>query len=256
MQYGMRLGLTGGIASGKSLVSGMLKNLGAEIIDVDMIARELVTPGSPALVEIEREFGADVILPAGTLDRRRLGDLVFTDPGALARLDAIMFPRMFAEVASRLGAFRFSRPRREGQSPAPISSRTPSSSQVPAPSQTPSGAGGDAEVVVPPGMIVVDAAILYEAGMDALVDRVIVVWADDETRIKRLMERNGLSRSDAAARVAAQVPLVEKVRRADFVIDNSGSVANTERQVRRLWGELVSWLAGPALRNNCGGARI
>ncbi|HHV62454.1 MAG TPA: dephospho-CoA kinase [Firmicutes bacterium] len=222
----MRLGLTGGIASGKSLVSGMLKNLGAEIIDVDMMARELVVPGSPALEEIEREFGACMILPDGTLDRRRLGDLVFTDPGALARLNAIMFPRMFDEVASRLNVFRLNQPCDDRRAPAPMAS------------QPPPGAGRDDEVLAS-GVVVVDAAILYEAGMDALVDRVIVVWADEETRIKRLMDRNGFSRSDAAARVAAQIPLIEKVRRADFVIDNSGSAANTERQVRRLWMELV-----------------
>ena len=198
------VGLTGGIACGKSSVSRELAELGASIIDVDQVARELQAPGSPALREIARAFGPGVILGDGSLDRKGLGRIVFGDEEKLRMLDEIMFPRLFHRVEGIIHRFRH-----EGDEKGSLC------------------------------VLVIDAAILFEAGMDRLVEKVIVVYADEETRIRRLMERDGISRDDALMRINAQVPLAEKVKRADFVIDNSGSRQATRMQVEAVFGLLV-----------------
>ncbi len=193
----MVIGVTGGIASGKSFVSSELARSGGAVIDVDRVARDLVEPGQPSLTAIVREFGAEFLRPDGTLDRRALGRLVFSDPEALRRLDAIMFPAMRRAVRERM--------RRASRSCDPI---------------------------------VVDAAVLYEAGLDKLVGHVVAVTAAEATRVARIMARDGLSREEALERVRAQAGLEEKARRADFVIDNSGSREETKKQVERVLGQL------------------
>ncbi|MEW5867380.1 MAG: dephospho-CoA kinase [Bacillota bacterium] len=189
----MVIGVTGGIASGKSLVSSELARFGGLVIDVDHVARELVEPGQPALEAIIKEFGAGFRQRDGTLDRRSLGKLVFSDPEALDRLNRIMFPRMRQVASERIR-----------------------------------------EATRQHSLVVVDAAVLYEAGMDKLVDRVIVVTASEAKRVARIMARDRLTQEEALARVKAQTGLEEKARRADFVVDNSGSLEETREQVDRV----------------------
>lgn len=193
----MVVGVTGGIASGKSLAASELARYGGCVIDVDCVARDLVEPGRPALEAVIREFGPEFRRDDGTLDRRSLGKLVFSDPKALTRLNAIMVPRMKRLVRQRIreASARFE-------------------------------------------LVIVDAAILYEAGMDRLVDRVVVVTASEATRAARIMARDQLPRKEALARVKAQTDLEAKARRADFVVDNSGSPEAMKEQVDRIAREL------------------
>ncbi|MGE5572905.1 MAG: dephospho-CoA kinase [Bacteroidota bacterium] len=193
----MIIGVTGGIASGKSLVASELAHRGAFVIDVDQVARELVEPGKPALEAIIGEFGAGFRRSDGTLDRRSLGRLVFGNRNALARLNGIMFPRLREATQDRVR-----------------------------------------EAARDHSLVVVDAAVLYEAGLDALVDRVICVTADEATRVERIMARNGLSREEAIDRVKAQAGLEEQVGRADFVVDNSGAPESVARQVELILDRL------------------
>ncbi|MDT8900729.1 dephospho-CoA kinase [Anaeroselena agilis] len=189
------IGLTGGIASGKSTVSGMLRELGARVIDADAIAREVVEPGRPARDEIVAWLGRDILLADGSLDRRKLGELVFGDSKARAVLEGITHPRITAAAKEALAAAE-----REGCAAA-----------------------------------VLDVPLLYEAGWDAYVDEVWVVYVDAATQLRRLMERDSLTEGQAAARVAAQMSLEEKARRADIVIDNSGAPESTAAQVAAAW---------------------
>jgi dephospho-CoA kinase len=190
------LGLTGGIGSGKSMVARMFAEWGATVIDADQLAREVVEPGQPALAEIATAFGPDILLPDGRLDRRKLAAIIFADPSARARLNAITHPRiqerMDAEVSAR---------RRQ------------------------------------PGVLVVDIPLLFENDRAGLVDKVIVVWVDPETQLGRLRERDGLTVEEARQRIAAQMPLDQKRARADHVIDNTGTVENTRRQVEAIYRE-------------------
>ena len=195
------VGLTGGIASGVSLVASMFRELGAAVIEADRIARDVVAPGTPAYRKIIDVFGREVALPDGSLDRRRLGALVFKDPSARRRLNTITHPeirRRIAEQVERTAAER------------------------------------------PAAVILVDIPLLLDtAGPDAFdLDAVIVVQATPEQQIARLMARDGLTREEAESRLAAQRPIAEKATEADWVIDNSGSIEQTRTQVEALWGTL------------------
>lgn len=198
------VGLTGGIASGKTTVAQLLRAKGAAIIDTDEIAREVTAPGSPALVEIVEAFGPDMVIANGTLDRKRLGSFVFRQAQARARLEQITHPRIAAELRRRLQRLR----------------RDPCPPQV-------------AVAVIP---------LLYEVGVEGEVDTVVAVAAPPEVLVQRLMARDGLVREEAEARVGAQMPVEEKARRADFVVDASGSIEETAGQVAKLW----TWLIGQA----------
>lgn len=179
----MIVGITGSIGSGKSLVASELARLGAYVIDLDVIARELVEPGMPAVAEIRDEFGPEYILEQGTLNRRALGRLVFSDPEALRRLNKIVFPKLVEATKERLD-----------------------------------------EVSGQCDLVVVDAAILYQAGLDKLVDKVIAVTAEKEIRIARIVKRDKLSYEEALVRVSGQGELDEIAgRSADLVINNSGT---------------------------------
>jgi len=197
------IGLTGGIASGKSTVSRMLKKLGAHIFDADIIAREIVAPGSSALREIVRAFGRDVLLPGGELDRSKLGRLVFGDREKLAVLNGITHPRVKAEIARRLKMLK---------------SRSDTSNLV----------------------AVIDAPLLIEAGLTGMAEEVWLVAVDEETQLKRLMDRDGLSRDEALLRLASQMPLKNKLGYADRVINNNGTEEETRRQVMELWRQLTA----------------
>jgi dephospho-CoA kinase len=197
----LRIGLTGGVASGKSTVAAALRARGAAIVDADAIAREVARPGGPAYPGIVEAFGPSVIGPDGALDRRGLAGRVFTDAAARRRLNALTHPhirRRMAEDAAHLTA----------------------------------SAGT---------VIVFDIPLLLDTtdGGDLALDGIVVVYADRETRLRRLTARDGMPEDDARRRLAAQVPLEDKVKRADWVIDNSGTPAETAAQVERLWQTLM-----------------
>lgn len=189
------VGLTGGIACGKSTVSDMLRRLGVPIVDADQIARQVVEPGSPVLAAIVREFGASVLQADGTLDRARLGALVFGDAAARARLNAITHPAIQQRSAAQLAEH----------------------------------ARAGAKIAV------YDAALILENGLGGAVDALIVVAVPEDVQVERLVRRDGIDRDAAIARVRAQMPLAEKVAAADWVVDNSGSLAETEARVAGIW---------------------
>jgi len=188
------LGLTGGIGSGKSMVASMFAQLGADVIDADQLARDVVEPGQPALEEIASAFGRDILLPDGRLNRGKLARIIFADPVARGTLNAITHPRIRERMDAEITARR---------------SRA--------------------------GVLVADIPLLYENNRTRAVETVIVVWVDPKTQLRRLQERDGLSKEEARQRIAAQMPLDEKRARADVVIDNSGSRENTRRQVEAVY---------------------
>ena len=193
------IGLTGGIACGKSLVSGALAAAGCRIIDGDLLSRELAAPGGPVLPDIRAAFGAEVFLPDGQLDRRRLGQLVFSDPEALARLNALYRPHLIRLIEQRL---------REAKD-----------------------AGAPAAVL--------DMPLLFEAGLDRLCDTVWCVTLPEEEQLRRLTVRDGLTREAARQRVASQMPAAERAARSDRLLDNSGPPEKTVAAARRLLEETL-----------------
>lgn len=197
----MRLiGLTGGIATGKSTVDRMLAARGATVVDADALAREAVLPGEPTLDRVVQRFGADVLLPDGSLDRQKLGAMVFADPEARYDLERITHPRIIELSQQRIAA----------------------------------GLASDAPLVS------VDIPLLYEGERDSTFPGVLVVYAPPEVQIRRLRERNGLDEAAARQRLDAQLPIDEKRRRATWVIDNAGDPDATERQVDEWWAAVVS----------------
>jgi dephospho-CoA kinase len=191
------IGLTGGIASGKSTAAKEMEALGAAVIDADQIARDMVAPQSPALSHIVQAFGNGVLGEKGDLDRKALARLVFSDPQARKRLEGLLHPAIQAVMMERVEQFR----------------------------QT----GVSAVVLMVP--------LLFEKGMETLMDEIWVVALDPETQMRRLMGRDSLTREEAANRIAAQMPLKEKALRADVVIDNNGSLEDIRHWVSRAWRE-------------------
>ena len=193
----LRIGLTGGIGSGKSTVAGLLAARGARIVDADRIAREVVEPGTPGLEAVVAAFGPGVLTPEGALDRPALAAVVFADPDARRRLDGIVHPLVRARAAELVAA-------------AP-----------------------------PDAVVVQDVPLLVETGQASSYDLVLVVEADLDTRVRRLVGR-GLSEEDARARIAAQATDEQRRAVADVVLDNSGTVEDLETQVERFWAERVT----------------
>ena len=203
MRRFLLVGLTGGIATGKSTVSAMFAHLGARVIDADLLAREVVMPGQPALTEIVAEFGPDVLKADGYLDRKRLGAVVFADPTRRKRLEAITHPairRRQERILSVLEEEAFE------------------------------------------GLVLWDAALLIEGGGHTSMDQVVVVVTDPETELARLMARDGIPAGDALLRIRSQMPVAEKAKLADHVVDNSGPRAETERRVREVHKALLAEL--------------
>ncbi len=198
------VGLTGSIATGKSTVSRMFAHLGARVIDADLLSREVAMPGQAAYARIVEEFGPQVVQEDGALDRKALGAIVFADPARRKRLEEITHPAIGARQQRILSVL-------------------------------------DEEAFE--GVVLWDAALLFESGGVAKMDRVVVVFADPETEVRRLMERDGLREADARARIASQMPIAEKAKLADHVIDNSGTREETERQVRAVHRALLAELA-------------
>lgn len=199
----MRLvGLTGGIASGKSTFAAALHALGAPVIDADALARAAVRRGTPALEEIARQFGPGILGPDGELDRRAMASLVFADAGARARLEGIVHPAVRAGVAAETARL---------------------------------AAAGHA-------LAFYDVPLLYERGLDREVDCVVVVHAPRAIQLERLRARDGMSRDEAEARLDAQLPIDEKARRADVVVENGGDLASLRSRAAPLLAALRSGL--------------
>jgi len=196
------VGLTGGIATGKSTVSEIFRRLGCEVIDADLLAREVVEPGEPAFAEIVAEFGPDVLGPDGRLDRKRLGAVVFADPARRRRLEAITHPRIRIKFAERLQELI---------------------------------ARGFA------GLVIFDAPVMIESGNYTHMDRLVVVATDPATQRARAVGRDG-DRADVERRIASQMPIAEKAKLADYVVDNSGTPEATAEQVRRVHAALLAEL--------------
>ncbi|MBI3975390.1 MAG: dephospho-CoA kinase [Armatimonadetes bacterium] len=197
-------GLTGGLASGKSAVAAILRDLGAAVVSADAIAREIVEPGSEALREIVEAFGAEVVGPDGRLDRARLAALIFADPAARARLNAITHPRIRERMRREVERLQRTLP--------------------------------------PQAVIILDIPLLLDtAPRDTFpLDGVIVVAVDKATQLDRLRRRDGLSDEEARRRLRVQRPLREKVAEADWLIDNSGTPDETRRQVEAFWRRLIA----------------
>lgn len=192
----LRVGLTGGIGAGKSEVSRRLAARGALVLDADAIAREVVAPGTSGLAEIVSAFGDGVLLPDGSLDRARLGEIVFADDGARARLNAIVHPRVRDRMAELERA-----------------------------------ASGAA-------IVVQDVPLIAENGLASLFDAVVVVDVPQEVQVERLVRERGMTQAQALARIAAQATREQRLAIATFAIDNSGTLADLDRETGRVWDEL------------------
>lgn len=194
----MILGLTGGIATGKSTVTGMLRERGIPVIDADQIAREVVEPGKPAYDAIIGHFGRDILLADGQIDRKKLGEIVFSDESERQKLNAIVHPevrrvmREEAETAERNGA----------------------------------------------SIVFMDIPLLYESKLQYMVEKIVVVYAPAAMQLARMMERDELEEEQAQKRLRAQFPIDQKREEADFLIDNSRSREETERQVEDMLAEI------------------
>lgn len=190
----MIIGLTGSIASGKSTVSQMLKELGYPIVDADLVARQVVEPGSETLEKIKETFGEGVILPDGSLDRKKVGDIIFSDPASRKRLNDIIHPAIRNEMLRQRAAYMA-----EGQK-----------------------------------VVIMDIPLLFESKLQHFVDKILVVSVTEENQLKRLMERNNLSERDALARISSQLPMSVKEEGADAVIYNNGTIEETKWQLNRI----------------------
>ena len=203
MRRFLLVGLTGSIATGKSTVSRMFAHLGARVLDADGLAREVVMPSQPAYLKIVEEFGPAVVQEDATLDRKALGAIVFADPARRKRLEEITHPAIGLRQQRILSVL-------------------------------------DEEEF--DGIVMWDVALLFETGGMARMDRVVVVYTDPDTELARLIARDGIPEEQARARVATQMPVAEKAKRAHYVIDNSGERVDTERQVKAVYESLLAEL--------------
>ncbi|CAH8716042.1 dephospho-CoA kinase [Paenibacillus thiaminolyticus] len=192
----MNIGLTGGIASGKSTVSRLLVERGALLVDADRIAREIVLPGSPALDQIADRFGADMLLPDGSLDRKRLGNVVFSDAAKRKALEEITHPAIRQEMMTQMRRL---------------------------------------EEEHPQSLVVVDVPLLYESGLTDRFEEIVVVYVPRAIQLERLMRRDGLTEAEASERLLSQWDIEKKRERADYVIDNSKGMEETRQQVEQFW---------------------
>jgi len=187
-------GLTGNIGSGKSVVAAMLREAGIPVLDADRISREVTAPGGRAYDEVVQAFGRGIVQQDGTIDRKRLGEIVFSDPALRSRLERVTHPAILDAIREALADLA-----REGNRTA-----------------------------------VVEATLIHESGRKGLFEAVISVTCDRETQLSRLTARDGMSREQAEARLRAQMDAERKAGASDYVIDNSGEIGSTRRQVERL----------------------
>ncbi|MBP8979772.1 MAG: dephospho-CoA kinase [Syntrophobacterales bacterium] len=195
----LNVGLTGGIASGKSTVAQMLVELGAVHIDFDTLAHQVEMPGEPAWQELVTVFGREILNGDETINRTALGELVFRDAARRELLNAIVHPAVFAAWHRQL---------------ADIGKRTPHA------------------------VVLADIPLLFEVGAEGMVDLVLLVYIPPAEQLRRLMARNGYTRPEAEARLASQMSIDAKLARADIVIDNRGTIGETRRRVAAVWEEL------------------
>jgi dephospho-CoA kinase len=201
----LTVGLTGGIGSGKSAAATRLAALGAVVVDSDMIAREVVAPGTQGLQAVIEEFGEDVLAADGSLDRERLGRQVFAEPESRARLNAIVHPLVRAETAAQFAA---------------------------------------AEKRDPDAVVVNDVPLLVEGGLQSLYEVVVVVDVPLEIQLERLTGSRGMSEADARARIAAQASREQRLAAATHVIDNRGDLDDLDHEVARVWADLSARASG------------
>lgn len=194
------IGLTGGIGSGKSTVAGFLSGLGAAVIDLDKVGHEVIRPGGQAFERVVREFGEDILNADGDIDRARLGNIVFRNPQALARLNRIVHPAIDKVVEKRVGEYR-----RQGAK-----------------------------------AVVLEAAAILEAGRAAQVDEIWVTVAPEATVLKRLSERSGYSEAESRARLRSQLPAEERIEHADVVIATDCGLDELKARVRKEWDRLMA----------------
>jgi len=199
----LRVGLTGSIGVGKSFVSGVLVELGCRVLDADEVAREVVAPGSPALREVVGAFGAEILQSDGTLDRSKLGALVFADPDKRVSLNSILHPYIIAQQDQQLRKW---------------------------------------ETEEPNGIAVVDAALMIESGGYKRFDKLIVVHCRDEVQVQRVMARNNLSREEAEKRIGAQMSQTEKKKFADYLIDTSDGFEAARTRTSEVYAMLLTEL--------------
>ena len=193
------IGLTGGIASGKSLVAQVLRRLGCEVIDTDAIARDVVVPGTEGWQAVVTEFGPQILAADGTIDRAKLASIIFADVGRREILNSLLHPLIIRAVGEQIAA---------------IQARAPDA------------------------VVVVDVPLLIECNMQNDFDEVMVVWAPRETQIARLMARDGLREEDARERIASQLPLDQKRECATFVVENDADREKTAEQVEKFFMHL------------------
>jgi len=197
------IGLTGGIVSGKSTVALMFKDLGAKIVDADKLGHSVILPHEPAWEKIVKIFGKDVLQNDLTIDREKLGKIVFANQSLLKKSNDITHPEITKIIKKEIDSLK---------------NKTYNQKKI----------------------LIIDAALIYEAKIDRLMDKIIVVYIDEDEQIKRLIKRNNLSKDEALQRIKSQMPMKEKVKMADYVIDNSNSLDKTKKQVEKIWKNLVS----------------
>ncbi len=197
----LTIGLTGGIGSGKSTVAKMLAELGAPSFDADKVGHDIYLPGAPAYHDVIAAFGNAIVAPDGTIDRKKLGPIVFADPAQLKRLEAIVHPRMFERMGQMVAEMR-------------------------------------ARGVTAP--IVIEAAILIEAHWQPLFDEIWLVVAPRDKVVQRVEAERGLKPEQTEARIKAQLPDEERRKHASIVIDNSGTIEELRIKLGKLWGELAA----------------
>ncbi|WP_309544814.1 dephospho-CoA kinase [Thermoactinomyces intermedius] len=195
------MGLTGSIATGKSTVSEMFRRKGAEIIDADQIAREVVEPGTEGLARIVREFGPGILDEEGKLNRERLGARIFQNPAEREKLNRLLHPLIVDSMRAKTEKIKKEKD---------------------------------------PDLLIWDVPLLIEGNLTQWVEAVILVYTPKEIQLERLMKRNALSKEEAEKRILAQMDIEEKKKYADYVIDNRGTLSETERQVDQLWKQLIS----------------
>lgn len=194
----MIVGLTGGIACGKTTVSNLFKDKGCPIVDADQVAREVVEPGELGLSQVVERFGTGVITEDGTLNRKKLGQIVFSDEAARAELNAILHPLIQKRMQEKK----------------------------------------EQALKLAPPFVIMDIPLLYENGHENTMDIVIVVYVPASVQLERLMLRDGFSRQEAKKRIASQMDIEEKKKRADFIIDNTGTFEDTKQQVEKIYSRL------------------
>lgn len=197
---GIIIGLTGGIATGKSTISNMFKQKNVKIIDADLISHQVMDKDTPATLEIIKEFGSDIAMATGHINRKKLGKLVFNDKSKMDKLTSIVHPIIIDEIKKMIEIYIVN---------------------------------GDA-------IVVLDAPLLFESGLDKIVDLTLVVYTTKDIQLERLINRDKISEEYALMKISTQMPLETKIKRADYVIDNSLSILESSKQFNDIFNNILS----------------